>query len=139
MVKNRPHPLQIQKTLPSRRPMLRIANVNIFCRRRSKLSKQTAPAKLPSKLRTRVNNYARFYWPTRKLRRSKRNNPRYCRSKRSFWLPHLEADFQDKQTKALNTSALGVLDKNNDSIVTEGGARASLLVKYKTRALALFC
>lgn len=43
-----------------------------------------------------------------------------------FWLPHLDAGFQDKQTKALNESALGVIDKNNDSIVTEEWAEGNI-------------
>jgi hypothetical protein len=35
------------------------------------------------------------------------------------YIPHLDQDFTDKQEKALNNSALGVLDVNNDSIVVK--------------------
>ncbi len=55
----------------------------------------------------------------------------------AFWLPHLEADFQDKQTKALNDSALGVIDKNNDSIVTEEWAEGKLAGKVQNESFGL--
>lgn len=46
-----------------------------------------------------------------------------------FGIPHLDAGFQDKQTKALNTSAFGVIDKNNGSVVTEEWAEGNLNAK----------
>lgn len=55
----------------------------------------------------------------------------------AFWLPHLEADMQDKQTKALNESALGVIDKNNDSIVTEEWAEGKIGAKVQANSFGL--
>lgn len=55
----------------------------------------------------------------------------------AFWLPHLEADVQDKQTKALNTSALGVIDKNNDSIVTEEWSDGKISGKVQNESFGL--
>lgn len=55
----------------------------------------------------------------------------------AFWLPHLEAGFQDKQTKALNESALGVIDKNNDSIVTEEWAEGNISGKVQINSFGL--
>lgn len=55
----------------------------------------------------------------------------------THWLPHLEAGFQDKQTKALNESALGVIDKNNDSIVTEEYAEGNISGKVQIDSFGL--
>lgn len=55
----------------------------------------------------------------------------------THWLPHLEAGFQDKQTKALNESALGVIDKNNDSIVTEEWAEGNISGKVQIDSFGL--
>ena len=55
----------------------------------------------------------------------------------THWLPHLEAGFQDKQTKALNESALGVIDKNNDSIVTEEWAEGNISGKVQIESFGL--
>lgn len=56
----------------------------------------------------------------------------------TFWVPHLEASFQDKQTKALNTSALGVVDQNNDAIVTEQWAEGTIAGKVNITSFGLF-
>lgn len=55
----------------------------------------------------------------------------------THWLPHLEADLQDKQTKALNESALGVIDKNNDSIVTEEWSEGKIVGKVQVDSFGL--
>lgn len=55
----------------------------------------------------------------------------------AFWLPHLDADIQDKQTKALNESALGVIDKNNSSIVTEEWSEGKLEGKVMVESFGL--
>jgi hypothetical protein len=55
----------------------------------------------------------------------------------TYWLPHLEASMQDKQTKALNESALGVIDKYNDSIVTETYAEGNIVGKVNIKSFGL--
>lgn len=55
----------------------------------------------------------------------------------AFWLPHLDATFQDKQTKTLNESALGVIDKNNDAIVTEKWAEGTIVGKVNITSFGL--
>lgn len=55
----------------------------------------------------------------------------------TYWLPHLEASLQDKQTKALNNSALGVIDKYNDSIVTEEYADGNIVGKVNIVSFGL--
>lgn len=55
----------------------------------------------------------------------------------TFWVPHLEATFQDKQEKALNDSALGVIDKNNDAKVTATWAEGTLVGKVNITSFGL--
>jgi hypothetical protein len=55
----------------------------------------------------------------------------------AYWLPHLEASFQDKQTKILNESALGIIDKYNDSIVTEKYSEGSIGGKVNIESFGL--
>lgn len=56
----------------------------------------------------------------------------------TFWVPHLDgSQVTDKQEKALNNSAMNVLDTNNDSIVTKEWAEGSLVTKVQSNNVGL--
>lgn len=55
----------------------------------------------------------------------------------AFWLPQLEASFQDKQTKTLNNSALGIIDQNNDAAITELWSEGTIVGKVNITSIGL--
>ncbi len=49
-----------------------------------------------------------------------------------IWIPHLDQDFKNKVETAVNNSALGVLDTNNDTIVTKEWAEGKFDAKVQS-------
>lgn len=55
----------------------------------------------------------------------------------AHWIPHLSADLQDKHESALNNSAMGVIDLNNDAIVTQIWSEGKIEGKIQVESFGL--